>query len=410
MKRPARLSKRFVDGVTKPGRYSDGAGAFGLSLLVRVTRAGGLSKTYQQRFKVENRHRSLGLGAAASMSLAQARELAAENALRLRAARRPSGIDRLVAEVSGVEVEPAAPTFKAVLEEYLKVKRGVWKPGSKTEANERARYDAYALPALADKPITDVGSSHLVDVLVPLWHSKPAVASKLKRSLNAVLDFAVGKEYIKVNPMSPAELALGPQKNGVKHHGAIRWQDAPSAMSYVRTCKAYPAKRLALQMLLLTAVRSGEVRGARWQEIDPEAGTWTVPAERMKGAREHRVPLSPTAQDVLRQAYAIRGGLPGGLIFPAERGGTISDDGLRQLLVRRFPGTTAHGLRSTFRDWAAEQTEYPAEIAEHALAHLEGSATVRSYLRTDYFEKRRGLMDAWADHLNTEAETNGDTQ
>ena len=239
-----------------------------------------------------------------------------------------------------------------------------------------------------------------MDVLSVVWHTRPEVAIKLKRSLNGLLDFAVGHGHIEANPMQYAVLALGRQKNGKKHHGAIRWQDAPAALAYVRASRTYPAKRLALELLMLTAVRSGEVRGARWQEFSPPTMTWTIPADRMKGGREHRIPLSPAAFDVLRQAYEISDGIPDSLVFPTNKGGAISDDGLRQLLVRRFPGTTAHGLRSTFRDWAAEQTDSPAEIAEHALAHLEGSATVRAYLRTDYFEKRRELMNDWADFLN----------
>ena len=406
MVRPERLTQRFVDSIKSPGRYSDGAGAFGLSLLVRITRAGGLSKTYQQRVRVNDRPNNVGLGSAATVKLAEARAKAMQNSLRIQAARRPTGLDRLLGNQGGgaVDVTPAestAPTVAALWEDYLQLKSASWKPGSKTESGERSRFSAYVLPTLAAEPINEVSRADLVDVLSPVWHTRPEVAGKLKRALSGLLDFAVGRDHIAANPMQYAVLALGRQRNGTKHHGALRWQDAPAALAYVRASKTYHSKKLALELLMLTAVRSGEVRGARWHELAEGGSTWTIPAERMKGGREHRIPLSPAAQDVLRQAYDLSGGLPDSLIFPTKKGGAISDDGLRQLLVRRFPGTTAHGLRSTFRDWAAEQTEYPAEIAEHALAHLEGSATVRAYLRTDYFEKRRALMEAWADFLNS---------
>ena len=405
MDRPARLSQRFVDGIKEPGRYFDGSGAFGLSLLVRITRAGSLSRTYQ-RVQVDGRPRNLGLGSAASVSLSDARATAAKNGVRLREARRPTGINRLLAEVGSVAVgvnpqESTAPTVGALWEDYLQLKSAAWKPGSKTESGEQSRFIAYVTPNLVDRPIDRVERGDLVDVLSVVWHTRPKVATKLKRSLNGLLDFAVGRGHIEANPIQYAVLALGRQKSGrTKHHGAIRWQDAPAALAYVRASRTYAAKKLALELLMLTAVRSGEVRGARRQEFSPPTMTWTIPADRMKGGREHRIPLSPAAFDVLRQAYETSYGIPDGLVFPTNKGGAISDDGLRQLLVRRFPGTTAHGLRSTFRDWAAEQTDFPAEIAEHALAHLEGSATIRAYLRTDYFEKRRALMNDWADFLN----------
>ena len=297
--------------------------------------------------------------------------------------------------------EPKAPTVKAVWQEYIEMKRGRWKPGSKTEANERARFNAYVLPTLADKPINTVSRADLVDVLSPVWYSRPEVANKLKRSLSGLFDFATGKDLIGDNPMRYALLALGKQKRTENHHGAIPYADAPAALAYVRASRTYPVKRLAFAFMALTAARTGEVRGVTWGEIDLGASTWTIPAERMKSGREHRIPLSPAAKNVLRKAYGINGGMPWGFIFPNRDGGMISNDGLRQLIVRRYPDTTAHGWRSTFRDWAAEQTEYPAEIAEHALAHLEGSATIRAYLRTDYFEKRRELMNDWADFLNS---------
>ena len=301
-----------------------------------------------------------------------------------------------------VTAEPTAPAFKAVVEEFFQLKREVWKPGSKTETGERSRFDAYVLPALGDKPINNVYRADLVDVLKPLWHSKVEVANKVKRALNGVFDLGVGKDYVGENPMRYVVAALGRHKASGKHHGAVPYQEAPAALAYVRKSKTYAAKKLALELLILTTTRTIEVRGACWSEFDKESATWTVPASRMKGKREHRVPLSLAALNVLQAAYVHGGGFGSDLVFPNSKdGGPISNDGLRQLIVRRYPEATAHGFRSTFRDWVAEKTDFAPELAEHALAHLEGSATVRAYLQTDMFEKRRALMNDWADFLSS---------
>ena len=170
-------------------------------------------------------------------------------------------------------------------------------------------------------------------------------------------------------------------------------------MKYVRSSESYESKRLALEFLILTAARTSEVRGARWAEVDFDEATWTIPADRMKSGREHRVPLSTAALDVLTRARRERWGFPNDLVFPDRSGREmISQDGLRQLLRRKFEATS-HGFRSSFRDWAAEKTDFPSDIAEHVLAHLEGSATIRAYRRTDYFDKRRELMQAWTDFV-----------
>ena len=174
-------------------------------------------------------------------------------------------------------------------------------------------------------------------------------------------------------------------------------------LEYVQSSESYQSKRLALEFLILTAARTSEVRGARWTEVDFRKATWAIPANRMKNGREHRVPLSTEALGVLgrahRESYERRGASPNDLVFPDLSGKKmISQDGLRQLLRRKFD-TTTHGFRTTFRVWAAEKTDFAAEIVEHALAHLEGSVTNRAYLRTDYFDRRRELMQTWANFV-----------
>ena len=419
MNRPTRLTAGFVKTIKKPGRYSDGAGAFGLSLLVRRTAAGTISKSWEQRYKVDGRQRSRGLGAVSTMSLRQARALAAENHTHLQAIRKMSGIQRVLAE-QGIIVDASAvqrllaeqgiivdtpgenttPLVKDVFDEFVQLKRGVWK-GVKTEANEVGRFEHYIRPSLGDRAINTVTRADLVEVLSPLWHEKVEAAKKLKRLLNGLFQYSLSKELVTENPIPAVVAGLGRQTRITKHHTAIPYTEVPAALAYVTGAKTYATKRLALQLLILTATRTSEVRGAVWGEFEPASATWTIPADRMKNGREHRIPLSPTALDVLTAAYELsRGGLPTDLVFPDRTGKTmISQDGLRQLIVRKYPGATTHGFRSSFRDWATEQTDFAAEVAEHALAHLEGSMTIRAYARSDMFEKRRELMAAWGSYV-----------
>ena len=219
--------------------------------------------------------------------------------------------------------------------------------------------------------------------------------------MQAIFNFARGKGYTDDDAILWALTGLGRQRKAVKHHDAVHYSEVGEVLEYVRNSESYESKRLALEFLILTAARTAEVRGALWAEVDFDKATWTIPADRMKNGREHLVPLSTAALDVLRRAHResyLRWGIfPDNLVFPDRSGKEmISQDGLRQLLRRKFE-TTTHGFRTTFRVWAAEKTDFPAEVVEHALAHLEGSATVRAYLRTDYFAKRRELMQAWAD-------------
>ena len=402
MRRPERLTSEFVKAVKKPGRYSDGPGAFGLSLLVRPI-ASGLSRTWQQRFKVDGRQRSLGLGNLDSLSLKAARQLAAENAAQLRAARKPSGIQRLLAEQGVIVDAPApAPTTPPLQDVFVEFKAGSWKAGAKTERDERSRFDRLVRPALGNKPIGEVTRGELVDVLSPLWHEKQESALKLKLLLSGLYDFAVSKDYVTGNPMPTVVTGLGRQKRQTRHHDAIPHAEIPVFLTYVRESRTYPAKKLALELLLLTATRTSEVLKATWQEFDLAGSTWTIPPDRTKTSREHRIPLSAAAVAVLRRVQTALGlAGPGDLVFPdnRDRRKPITPDGLRHLMRYRYKEATPHGLRSSFRDWAAEETEFAPEIAEHALGHVEGSASVRAYLRTDFFVRRGELMEAWASHV-----------
>ena len=397
MAKPTSLTASFVRGVEDLGRYGDGRGRFGLSLLVRRTKDGGVSRNWQQRVRIPGRGpTSLGLGSYPAVSLSEARDLAAENAMKIRTRfPRKSGIDRLL-EKAGSAANPgsAGPTFRDMAEGFIDFRRPTW-TGAKTEKQMRSLLEGYAYPVIGDVPIEQVTSSHVLEVVGPIWSTKAESAKKLMRAVSGVFENAFAEGFDVEDPTKRAKAGLGRQRNTVTHHAAVDYAEVQAVIAYLRTAKTYPSKRAALAFAILTAARTGEVRGARWSEVDMDKATWTIPADRMKGGREHRVPLSPEAMNALKKAK-LRGYSLMGLVFPNESGEKeISEDGLRQLLRNRFTGKTVHGFRSTFRDWAAEKTDFPAEIAEHALAHLEGSETVRAYLRTDFFDKRRELMDDW---------------
>ena len=417
----ARLTPSFVKGVRRPGRYGDGRGSFGLSLLVRETSAGNLSTTYQQAVTVDGRKRHFGLGSTDALTLKQARELAAGKAAALRAPRL-SAFDQLMLErypqpspvqQGAMDSPRTGPTFAEDAELTIADRRDSWKPGSRTEANHRAAFEQYAYPAFGDTPIAQVSASMVRDVILPIWHTKQDMAKKLKTGVGFVFTYAEGKDHIVASPMKKVDAGLAPQrKKEVRSHAAVHYDQLPEVIQHCRGSESYPALRLAAEFLALTAARPGEVAGATWDEIGPDERCWTIPAHRMKEEREHKIPLSLSARRVLYQAWKLTAEKTGSLlsipdtprphlpIFPALRGGgSVRGDSIRKLLQRggRFK-VTAHGFRSSFRVWAAEQTDFPRDVAESALSHKVGNQVERAYLRTSFYDKRVELMEMWGDH------------
>ena len=417
----ARLTATFVKSVTRPGRYGDGGhGANGLSLLVKPKSGGGLSKTWSQRLIMNSKVRTFGLGSADRVSLAEARQEAARNATKLKVATSgKSSFDRALEEaglrpqvvrhIYGMrdEMPPelmdqyptgyTGPTFEALALETLERHSEGWKPGSKTATLWRNQMETYAFPKIGPLEVDAITPSDILRVLDPIWLSKPETARKVKQRISTVMQTAIAHGYIKSDPTVAAMAGLPKKRRAVKHHSAIAWQDVPELLRYVRRSRTYPGKRLCIEFLTLTAARTTEARAATWGEIDMESRTWTIPASRMKAQRQHRVPLSSQAMAVLEQAKALRRGHGANdLIFPDDSGILINQDGLRSLLKRQGE-ITSHGMRSTFRDWCAEQTDCPREIVELALAHVEGTTSELAYRRTDYFAKRADLMQAWSD-------------
>ena len=386
---PRTLTGYFVKTLSQPGRYSDGRGSFGLSLRVSEMSSGRLSKTWSQRVRINGKPTNIGLGVYPLVSLAEAREAAKQNAIAI-----AHGLDPRVPIAT-------VPTFREAVNEVIAVHREGW-TSPKVEKQWVSTMEAYAMPVIGNKSVADVSTADVLKILTDIWLTKGPTAKDVRSRISAVMRWAVAQEYRADDPAGPAILkALPKQNQRIEHHKALPFAQLGKALQEVRNMSGWTGAKLAIEFLALTATRSGEARHATWSEVDMETATWTIPAARMKMGLEHRVPLSPAALDVLERARPLSNGT--GLIFPAKMGKkskAMGDDPLNRLLRDHNIGFTPNGLRSSFRDWAAECSDVPREIAEYALAHVEGSAAELAYRRTDYFEKRRGLMNDWADYLS----------
>lgn len=386
--RPQRLSATFVRTVTKPGRYGDGRGGHGLSLLVKPMTNGGVSRSWSQRLQVHGRPCNIGLGSFPLITLAAAREQALDNARAVRA-----GADLLADRRRRALV----PTFQDAVDQVIALHAANWKQGTRTANIWRARLRDYVFPTIGQLPVDAVTSAQVLDVLKPLWATRRETARKVRQYIHATMAWAIAQGLRSDNPAGdPISAAL--PKGGARpaHQRAIPFAQVSDALARVRESDAYEMTKLAISFLTLTACRSGEVRGTRWNEIDVRTATWTIPGVRMKTGREHRVPLSAAALAVLDSARECADG--SGLCFPSLTGRMLSDNTLSKLFRELGIEGTPHGMRSSFRDWAAECSDAPREVAELALAHIEGSAVERAYRRTDLFERRRELMQQWAEH------------
>ena len=375
------LTDGFVRRVSKPGKHYDANGLF-----LRVEASG--SKRWVQRLVVAGRRQDIGLGGWPMVTLEEAREAAFEN----RRYARQGGDPRTLRDGFGI------PKFKDAIEAVIAIHEPTWKGGSKTAALWRSTLTAYAVPRLGDRRVSDISTADVMATLLPLWHAKPETARKVRQRIGAVMKWAIAKGHRQDNPAGEAlSAALPSNGNGTRHFAAVPYADIPAAIETVRQSEAGATTKLALQFLILTAARSGEVRGARWDEIDVEAALWRVPAARTKTGKEFRVPLSTAALSVLRDAANYND--KSGLVFPSPNGKTLSDNTLSKLLRDKRISGTPHGFRSSFRDWCAEATNTPREIAEAALAHVVKSKVEAAYARTDHLEKRRALMERWAGYL-----------
>jgi integrase len=376
------------------GMHGDGDG-----LWFRVVTAERRSWLF--RYQRHGKVRDMGLGAFPAVSLAAARE-AAEAARRLLAA----GIDPLDQRSADRQAEAAkaaeATTFAEAARSVIAAHRAGWR-NAKHAAQWESTIAAYATPTLGKMACSAITTADILTVLKPIWTTKPETASRLRGRIEQVLDYAKAQGWRSgENPavwrgnlklLLPARAKVAP----VVHHAALDWRQAPAFMAELRAREGIGAR--ALEFAILTGARSGEVRGAMWSEIDMEHAEWRIPAETMKARQPHRVPLSEAALAVLREMAALKDG--SGLVFIGQRKGVaMSDVTLTAVLRRMSKGAlTAHGFRSTFRDWAAESTHHPNHVVEQALAHGIGSAVEVAYRRGDLLAKRRALMDDWAAYL-----------
>ena len=376
------LTTAFVRTVKAPGKYQDGHG-----LMLQVSRTGG--KAWTQRLTIQGKRRDIGLGSLERVSLAQARRLAVAN----RDAAR-SGGDPTVAPV-----EPTTPTFRDGFEAVLALKRPGWKSGGKSEAQWRATFRDF-MGALAAMPIDAIRTEHVLDVLSPIWHDRHETARRVKQRIGEVLEWGIAHDHRVDNPAQRVSRLLASNGHHRKHFRALPYSDVAGAVAAVRASKAWAGTKAAFAFLVATAARSGEVRGATWSEIDLDAAIWTVPGERMKAGRSHAIPLTDAALAVLAEARALSDGSPHALVFPAPRGGALSDMTMSKLIGELGIDAVPHGFRSSFRQWAAERTSIPREVCEAALAHVNQDRVEAAYQRSDLFERRRELMDRWAAYLS----------
>ena len=288
------------------------------------------------------------------------------------------------------------PTFADAVKQVLAIHAATWRDGGKSEAQWRASLRDYAMDRLGGRRVDRITTGEVLAVLTPIWNEKRETARRVRQRIGAVMKWAIAAGYRSDNPAGDAiGEALPTNGHKATHYKALRHQDLAAALVRIRASKALLASVQALDFLALTACRSGEVRGARWAEIDIEEKTWTVPASRMKAAVEHRVPLSDGALAVLAQARELFDG--SGLVFPAPTGRPLSDSTLSKLLRENNVNCVPHGIRSSFRDWAAE-SGHSREIAEAALAHVVHGVE-GAYFRSDLFRARAELMQAWSDYL-----------
>lgn len=367
------------------GRHAD-AGTRGLY----VRRAGSHAR-YEFRFSRNGVRTVIAIGLVAEMTLDAARL----RALELRAAVRRGEDPAAAARTARQEAAARAVTFDDLVADYLEAHRSAWK-NAKHSAQWASTLAAYASPVIGKMPAASITSDDVLRCVQSIWTTKRETASRLRGRIERVLDAAVARGLLQVNPAAWSTMrALLPRQGAAsrveeRHHPAMPWRELPSFMRELRQRDGLGAR--ALELLIHTACRSGEVRGMAWSEIDLEARTWTIPAARMKAGRQHVVPLTDRVLEILE-------GLPRthGLVFPSSKGTPLSDMTLTAVLKRMGRGdVTAHGFRSSFRDWSAEATNFERAVCESALAHKLPDRVEAAYLRTDYLDRRRELMGTWS--------------
>lgn len=383
-----RLTALEVKAAKQIGWYGDGGG-----LYLEVDEHG---RRWVLRLTIAGRRRDFGLGPLHKVTLPQARERAAE--FRTMAYQ---GVDP-VATKRARRQAPPIPTFEHAANEVHRTRAKGWSNGKHVDQWINTLRD-HAFPLIGSKPVNIIGTPEVLKVLTPIWLAKPETARRVRQRLKTVLEWARAAGHrTGENPVDLIGDALPKaSSNKIEHHAALPFAEVPKFMMALRNGEAESVTKLAFELLILTASRTIEVRRARWEEIDWQNKIWTRPAESMKARREHAVPLSPRAMAILEEAKKLAGGATDGLIF-REGDRPLSEN--RFLNARDALGygerCTPHGFRSSFRDWAAETTQFSSEVVEMALAHTIKSKAEAAYRRGDLLAKRRVLMEVWADYVS----------
>jgi integrase len=379
----------------KPGMYGDGGG---LWLQITTGAAGHANRSWLFRFAIAGKRREMGLGPTHIVGLREARERATE--LRRLVYEGVDPIERRNADRATQAAATARTvTFDECVAAYAKAHSAKW--SAKHAMQWSVSLAKHASPIFGKLPVQEVDTTLVIKALEKIWHSTPETAARTRQRIEAVLAWATVRGYRSgdnparwtnhLSKLLPSRRELQPGK----HFAAMPYRDVPALVTTLRQRGGHNEK--ALELIILTACRRGEVLGARWDEIDLASKTWLIPPERMKSGKAHRVPLSDRAVAIIKDMQPVR---RNEYVFPGVRSETITETPLRELLIRLDLSVTIHGFRSSFRDWCAEQTNFPRELAEQALAHAVGDSVERAYARTDMLAKRRRLMAAWADYCS----------
>lgn len=381
------LTALRVRALKAPGRFADGDGLY---LVVAPSGA----KRWMLRTIVQGRRRDIGLGGARLVSLAEAREAARTYRKMARAGGDPIAERR--------RTQRTAPSFAVAARRVFDEHAPSWK-NAKHQAQWINSLRDHAFPHIGAMPVDAIATPDILKVLAAIWLTKPETARRVKQRLHAVFDWAKASGYRSGdNPVDGVEKGLPRRPDRVDHHAALPYLEAPAFLRDLRAAPSAEGAKLAFEFLILTATRTSEVLNATWAEIDTPAQLWTIPAERMKAGRAHRVPLSPRCVEILARAKELAGA--SAFIFPGRDAKTPLSNMVFLMILRRMGlAVTVHGFRSAFRDWASERTSFPNEVCEMALAHTIKDKAEAAYRRGDLLDKRRKLMTAWAAFAGSES-------
>lgn len=376
-----KLTALSVKAATEPGTYGDGDG------LMLVVKSSG-ARSWILRTLINGKRRDIGIGSAAIVSLAEARAKAGD----LRKLAR-SGIDPIAQREAEKRARAVIPTFRVAAKQCHEENLSTWR-NAKHQAQWLSTLETYAFGKIGDTRVDMIDAPMIRDVLLPIWLSKPETARRVRQRIRTVMHWAASHGHRLPLDLSVMDAGMPRQPRRDRHFAAMPYDHVPAFVAALQDAPE-TVGRLALLFTVATAARSGEVRGATWPEIDLEAAIWTIPAERMKGAREHVIPLSPFAVSILSRARHYGNGKSGCPIFPGRKGQPLSDMSISKVLRDMGLSVTVHGFRSAFKDWASEASSFPDAVSEAALAHVDANKTRAAYRRTDFLAMRRDMMAAW---------------